>query len=526
MENVSLFKIAFNTHHILHPGTDNSERYARWNKTGILTFALAAIFTGGLAALVIFGTAFAKYNRIKKLKQDSENANKVDALAEKAGLKGASNGEEKAFGSSESSEVKPGVILEQQLDAQKVAKEAEAGLKDAAPKPLSHLDRAHLCVQFTKIQDKNALYAQCLKTYRQDDLLSLLYDMRLKNEALPDAAKPFIVEVTPKDFHDSLEKVLKRDLSQVKFLRVQGPIFNDPAPPGGILGFFGSKPEPAAQPISTGFVKSIFKNCENLEHLTLDNCGLDNDDRLLEMANLLKEEGGHLRSLSLTRNNLRNKDKDEPLKGFAALRDATQSLANLVVIDLSNNKLSGDLSDYLGFSKQDRELRLFGNPLLQEVEHYQIKEVNFYEGQIVPLRQRSERILVSLEGNFHIIKDCFCVAVDAKKCTQVNSESLKELFSQKLLVNSCSIQESNINDEALIACINDLTPEKTRALNEINFDSNQITDVGGVALANSIKSAKFPNLSKLSLKANQISEDGKKALREAVASKDKFTLDL
>lgn len=87
MSEVSLFKIAMSSHHIAHPGKTDENKYQRWDKKGILGFALLTIFSGGLAAIVILSTAAVKLKRLNKQAPDSGLAKKVDQSAGNAGIK-------------------------------------------------------------------------------------------------------------------------------------------------------------------------------------------------------------------------------------------------------------------------------------------------------------------------------------------------------------------------------------------------------------------------------------------------------
>lgn len=78
-----LFKIATNSHHIVHPFTDDQSRYKKWDKRGLMVFAVATILTGGLAGLVILGTALAKLARLKKLSSEEKSVKKIDKSADK-----------------------------------------------------------------------------------------------------------------------------------------------------------------------------------------------------------------------------------------------------------------------------------------------------------------------------------------------------------------------------------------------------------------------------------------------------------
>lgn len=87
MDIASLFKIATNTHHMTHPLRDDKERYHNWEKRGIITFIVSSILTLGLAGVIMVGTAFAKLQRLKKLKlEDAELLKKVDKSAKESSL--------------------------------------------------------------------------------------------------------------------------------------------------------------------------------------------------------------------------------------------------------------------------------------------------------------------------------------------------------------------------------------------------------------------------------------------------------
>lgn len=395
------------------------------------------------------------------------------------------------------------------------------------------MDKESLRQQFLDSNvDKNALFLTSCKSYGNDAVLELLYEMRIANDQLPEAAKRYFAEVRPDDLLGSFDALPKQNWEQVKFLRVQGPFL-----------------ESEDKSIPVALVKDIFEKCQNLEHLALDNCGLDNDARLVEVAELLKKVGekiendnqagrptSFLQSLSVTNNNLideRQKKEDPAPLGPNALRSALAYHKRLKVIDLSHNKFSHIVFGFHTWMQQssvDREIRLIGNPAIEHSRLSNFSNLNFAKeiDELVQLPGTNieEQAVKGVFGKLYVVRDNG-IYLSVIKCTGVIPESLKALFSISSILKTCTIQDSGINDETLIACINAWTPEKIKEVYEINFDQNHISDEGAEALAEFITKnpTALPNLRKLSLKGNQITEKGQKALRDAFTGKDKLVLE-
>lgn len=81
MNNVSLFKIAMNSHHMAHACNFKEEKtYTHWQTKGIVLFAIATLLTGGIAGVVLLTTAALKNKKIHQTEQLSPTTQKVEGL--------------------------------------------------------------------------------------------------------------------------------------------------------------------------------------------------------------------------------------------------------------------------------------------------------------------------------------------------------------------------------------------------------------------------------------------------------------
>jgi hypothetical protein len=78
----SIFKIAMNAYHMAHPlSLKDPQQYERWERKGILLFAVATIASAGLAGVILLGLASLKQRKLKKIQYPIETAKKTHDVA-------------------------------------------------------------------------------------------------------------------------------------------------------------------------------------------------------------------------------------------------------------------------------------------------------------------------------------------------------------------------------------------------------------------------------------------------------------
>lgn len=380
--------------------------------------------------------------------------------------------------------------------------------KEAHKPPLNKENQALFdIVKFASQKKIDQWFDICRKKYDLESLFKFLYVAG--EDTLPTQALPFVSgDVYLDELDNPSELPQNRDWSQVRYL------------------YLTCHDEEGA--ISPELVSHVFTQCPHLEHLTLAKCGLDDEARLIEVSQILKEEGQNLKTLSLESNLLKDADTRNPAQfsqGYLSLQEAVRSMPLLEKLDLSDNDLSlneQDFTAWIGPSSVDRTVILRDNPQLNEPSgDHDFLGSHFDEViEICSKMPSKNKSYVSEEGPcLKLVKDNV-LAINIFSPKGLNSENLTRFCNLNLVLTGLSISRSDLNDEHLKTCIEQWKAYRPTSLKRLTLEGNNITDEGARALAQFLESNQedMPSLEEIELKDNAITEKGQDALRTALCN--------
>lgn len=383
--------------------------------------------------------------------------------------------------------------------------------EESTPKP--PLDQAGKddfeIAKFGSQEHLDRWFDTCRKKYDADSLHKFLYETG--EDVIPTQALAVVSgQICLEDLPDPSKLPKERDWSKVRYLHLT------------------CRDEESS--ISPELVSSIFTQCPNLEHLSLDDCGLGDEPLLTEVSQILKMKGQNLKTLSLESNLIQDANAENPTSlslGYLSLQKAVRSMPLLEKLDLSDNDLAlreQDFTAWVGSSSLNKTLILRDNPQLNETR----TSYDFLSDSFNKVIQYSSRIPLTIKRyvnedspRLKLVMDN-PVEINIYDCKHINSENWSEFFDLNLVLTGFFINLSHLDDAGLNACLEEWSRNKPISLRELTLTDNDITDVGAKALAQFLIAnlAGLPSLVKLKLKGNSITEEGREMLREALAKAD------